>query len=458
MTTQEILATIRTQMADLGTSLDALDESLDTTTVTDAAGLTAALAKGGRIQLQPGRYVGNFTAAVPATLTGITTATGRIAPADVAGWTLEAKDRLLPVLTVTGSSVTVRGLTLTGVAPDRTTVSVGSNAATTVAQQPTGVTFDQVAILADAAGGHRGLEFHVADGRVLRSYLAGFVEAGRDSQAIWINNGSGPYRIEDNYLEASGENILIGGASVLVPGLVPSDIVIRGNTLFKPQAWRTRSGSVKNSLELKNARRVLIEDNVIDGCWKDAQAGNMIVFTPRNQNGDAPWTIVQDVTLRGNRTLNHTDGYAVSVLGTDGIHPSQRTGGIVLDGNYFADSVKGILISGGIAGLHLTNNTLPAIRWNLLTFTGVDPVKTALDYSRNVSLSGDYGANGDGTAPGMPTLAAYAPGYVWVGNVIEKTAARAIPWPAGTTLLPVGGLAPLLDAGGHYTGTPPAGW
>lgn len=319
MTTQEILASIRTQMADLGDSLDALDESLDTTTVTDAAGLTAALAKGGRIQIAAGRYVGNFTAAAPTTLTGLTTATGRITPADVSPWALVAANRLLPVLTVTGSSVTVRGLTLTGVAPDRTTVVVGSNTATDVAQQPTGVTFDQVAILADAAGGHRGLEFHATDGRVLRSHIAGFVEAGRDSQAVWINNGPGPYRIEDNYLEASGENVLIGGASVLIPGLVPADIVIRGNTLFKPQAWRTRTGSVKNSLELKNARRVLIEDNVIDGCWKDAQAGNMIVLTPRNQNGDAPWTVVEDVTLRGNRTLNHTDGFAVSVLGTDNL-------------------------------------------------------------------------------------------------------------------------------------------
>jgi len=42
---------------------------------------------------------------------------------------------------------------------------------------------------------------------------------------------------------------------------------------------------VKNSFELKNARRVLAQCNLIENNWADAQAGIAIVFTPRNSSG-----------------------------------------------------------------------------------------------------------------------------------------------------------------------------
>ncbi len=51
-------------------------------------------------------------------------------------------------------------------------------------------------------------------------------------------NGPGPWTVENNYLEASGENILIGGASPKIPNLVPADLTFRHNHLFKPLSWR----------------------------------------------------------------------------------------------------------------------------------------------------------------------------------------------------------------------------
>jgi len=68
-----------------------------------------------------------------------------------------------------------------------------------------------------------------------------------------------------------------------------------------------------------------------------------------------------------------------------------------------------------------------------------------------------WGATGDGTTPGKPTLDAWVPGYTWTGNVLERTAARSITWPRGTQLLAPGALAPLLDANGHYV-PGGAGW
>jgi hypothetical protein len=58
--------------------------------------------------------------------------------------------------------------------------------------------------------------------------------------------------------------------------VVPSDIEIRGNHFRKPLSWRMEDPSyagtlwtVKNLLELKSARRVLIEGT----CWSTASWG-----------------------------------------------------------------------------------------------------------------------------------------------------------------------------------------
>ena len=51
-------------------------------------------------------------------------------------------------------------------------------------------------------------------------------------------NGPGPWTVENNYLEAAGENILVGGASPKIPNLIPADLIFRYNHLFKPVAWR----------------------------------------------------------------------------------------------------------------------------------------------------------------------------------------------------------------------------
>ncbi len=72
---------------------------------------------------------------------------------------------------------------------------------------------------------------------------------------------------------------MFGGADPSIPNLVPSDIEIRGNYLRKPLAWRQTPLRVKNLLELKNARRVVIDGNLLENCWEDGQRGGAVVFT-----------------------------------------------------------------------------------------------------------------------------------------------------------------------------------
>jgi hypothetical protein len=64
----------------------------------------------------------------------------------------------------------------------------------------------------------------------------------QDTQAICGWNGPGPFLIENNYLEAAGENVMFGGSDPSIPHLVPNDITIRRrNLIWWPVAWMTQS-------------------------------------------------------------------------------------------------------------------------------------------------------------------------------------------------------------------------
>ena len=135
-----------------------------------------------------------------------------------------------------------------------------------------------------------------------------------DAQAISGGGGSnpsGPYKIVDNFLEASGENILFGGSGATQ---TPADIEIRHNYLFKPIVWKPnqpgfvggvdgRPFIVKNHFELKNAQRVLFEGNILENSWGGfTQTGFSILLTPKNQSPNVcPLCRVTDVTIRYNK-------------------------------------------------------------------------------------------------------------------------------------------------------------
>jgi len=126
----------------------------------------------------------------------------------------------------------------------------------------------------------------------------------------------GPYKIENNFLEASGENIIFGGAQATT---TPTDITIRFNHFFKPWQWMKgnspfqggASGKpfiVRHALELKNASRVLVENNLIDNVWGGfGEKGTAVLLDPKNQYNLCPMCKVTDVTIRYTR-ISHAGG------------------------------------------------------------------------------------------------------------------------------------------------------
>jgi hypothetical protein len=185
-----------------------------------------------------------------------------------------------------------------------------------------------------ALSSSRGLLLNSASSAIVDSHVSEIHAMGSDSQAVLGYNGPGPFKIVNNFLEGAGENIMFGGADPKIRGLVPSDIEIRGNHLFKPLTWRQGSPgfvgiqwTVKNLLELKNAQRVHIEGNLLENIW-----GTAVVLTPRNQDGTAPWTVVQDVLFRNNIVKNVASGFVVQTV--DDIRPpSQPTKRIAIINN-----------------------------------------------------------------------------------------------------------------------------
>lgn len=150
-----------------------------------------------------------------------------------------------------------------------------------------------------------------------------------DAQTISDSGGrtpSGPIKITNNFLEASGENILFGGGGAT---MTAADIEIRGNYLFKPLIWKPgvpgfvagASGKpfiVKNLFELKNAQRVLFENNVLENSWGGfSQNGYAILLTPKNQGGHCPVCRVTDVTIRYNRISNVGSVFQIANVGDD---------------------------------------------------------------------------------------------------------------------------------------------
>lgn len=286
-------------------------------------------------------------------------------------------------------------------------------------------------------GARRGVAMNARYGAVIDSYFSEFKQEGEDAQTINSWNSPGPFKIVNNYLQAAGEGTLFGGQDPEIKGLVPSDIEVRGNYYTKSLAWHKGDPSyqgvpwtVKNIFELKNAQRVLVEGNVFEYNWAQSQDGFSILFTVRDQDGGAPWSVVQDVTFRNN-VVRHVAN-AVNILGQDNNHPSQQTKRIVIANNLFddigGDWGPGTLLSlnDGSEDVAFTHNT--SLQTGSIIFTDGRPDRN-FRYTDNIALQNRYGIIGTDRGPGSSTIQAYFPDGRVERNVI--VGGRSVTYPSG---------------------------
>ncbi len=303
----------------------------------------------------------------------------------------------------------------------------------------------------NAAGNiRRGLAANGAYVAAINSYFENFHDTGQDTQAVGAWNSPGPIKIGNNFLEAAAENVIFGGSDPTIPNLVHSDIEIRQNHFFKPLSWKSDDPSyagilwqIKNLLEFKNAQRVLVEGNVLENNWLQAQNGFGVLFTPRNQSGGCPWCTVSNITFRYNIFQHSGSGF--NIAGEDSSNTSLPTTNVVIHDNLMRD-INGTAWGGADGRLYQIVNgeaspvlTPPAnITINHNTgistgsswfFTGdntTNPI-TGFVFENNIQAENLYGFFGSAVGTGKAALAAYYASPVFTNNVDMGGSASSYP-------------------------------
>jgi len=354
-----------------------------------------------------------------------------------------------------------------GVSENTGVVRLGGGSEKTRSQLPREIVIDGCWVHGNSTqNDRRGVALNGIAEAVIDSTVSDFHEVGYDAQAIGGWNGPGPFKIANNELDGSGENVMFGGADPAIAKLIPSDIEIRHNHFFKPLSWRVGDPSyggihwtVKNLFELKNARRVLVSGNVFENSWGDAQTGFAILLKSANQEGGAPWSVTKDVTFTENIVI-----HAASAMAIEGRDPGgavSYTRRLMVADNLF-DDINGKAWKGsgdflqitdgsrspdgaknGPGNLTIDHNTVFQTR-NVISAEGVSK---GFDYTNNITPHNRYGVHGSGRGTGLDTLSADFPGAVFQRNVLIH--GKCSEYPAGNycpaTIEDVG----FVDYAGH---------
>ena len=277
----------------------------------------------------------------------------------------------------------------------------------------------------------RAVALNSAETEILNSYISEAHGKGYDTQAICGWNGPGPFKIINNYLEGAGENVMFGGAPPSIPNLVPTGIEIKNNYFFKPLSWYTNDPSyagirwsVKNLFELKNAREVVVDGNIFENNWTDAQSGIAIVFTPRPRDS-GPWAMIEDVQFTNNIVRNVGSG--MLILGADQPPASTETrlrrvrvaNNLFenIDGKRFGSNGFFLTVINKTEDVTIEHNT--AIQTGNIIGTDYAP-NIRFVYRNNISRHNQYGIIGADRSIGKNSIAHYFPGGIITGNVIVK--------------------------------------
>jgi hypothetical protein len=332
-------------------------------------------------------------------------------------------------------------------------ILLGSDAQTSLTDVPHHIELDRILIIGDQSiGQRRGIQLNASTVSIVNSDIRDIKDEDQESQGIAGWNTPGPILIKNNYIEAAGENILFGGAHINIPNVVPSDITIEDNVLTKDVNWRGRSWIVKNSLELKNARRVMVRGNIIEYTWAAAQNGYAIVLTPRNSSGRTPWVVVEDVQFLNN-IIRHS-GSVFNLLGHDDTAETKQLARVLIKDNLVYGISSGtwggtgtfVQMGGEPRDITIDHNTVMHTG-NIITFySGVyvnssgarvtgGPVRGFV-YTNNLSRHNTYGIFGSGKSAGNASLTYYAPGAIVRRNVMASDTNLASRYPADNQFPP----------------------
>jgi hypothetical protein len=269
-------------------------------------------------------------------------------------------------------------------------------------------------------GQTRGIALNSASTDIVNSHVSNIKSTG-SSQAIAGWNGPGPYTIANNYLEAAGQNVLFGASAPSIPNLTPSDITITGNHITKPLEWKTQSWTVRTLVELRSARSVVIDGNVLENNW--GTDGGYAVRLDAAGSSTSTWSAVQDITFKNNVVRNVGSG--ISLLRLNATDTTQVSD-ITVRNNLF-DAISIATTGGHGRFLLVAGASQVTVDHNTVISDGISVVvaktwkTTSMVFTNNIVF--DHGAAIDSptTTPGLATIQVYFPlgqffGSIYVGS------------------------------------------
>jgi len=214
--------------------------------------------------------------------------------------------------------------------------------------------------------------------------------------------------------------------------------------------------TVKNCFELKNAIRVLFEDNLCENSWGGfSQDGYSVLLTPKNQSGLAPTAQVSDVIVRFNHLIGGSGvqfaaakdtppPLNASSLGT--LNASIHDNLIEVDPRFVSSRGLDLQLTlqddspnAKFTNINISHNTWTGAANAAIMFGG--HVAGSLTISQNILLQrslwlghqfrnvGDCAASLNTKA--LQALTACWPGYAFLGNVVVGGTSTL--WPVGTS-------------------------
>ena len=273
---------------------------------------------------------------------------------------------------------------------------------------------------------------------------------GNDSQCFFSYNGSGPFLIQNNFIQAAGENIMFGGNDPSITNLVSSDITVVGNLIQKNLAWDGEEAPynwvVKNHFELKNAQRVLLDGNVLQYTWAAGQDVS-VVLRGVNQGGRCGWCVVQDVTVTHNIIQHAPDGFVIADPDTQ--YAAQTTARILIQNNVLTDISETNWGAGHGWAFYIAidNDLAPEPLQNIIIdhdtvfvdmqdiYIGDTGTVQRLQMTNDIFQRGSIGGVAAvGMSEGTPSLtSSYVSSYVWEGMAfITPTGSSFGTYPSGT--------------------------
>ena len=157
------------------------------------------------------------------------------------------------------------------------------------------------AIFGDARLGYTAL---------IDSYCDGMKWSGRDTQCWLSLTNIGPILIRNNFLQAAGMAMMIGGGAYLNQSVdqtyLPKDITVQRNTMTKNASWGLGGWQMKTLFELKYGIRVLVEGNIFENMTYDQGQDQSYAFrlTHRNEITNPSYVEISDLTIRYNTVRN----------------------------------------------------------------------------------------------------------------------------------------------------------